>query len=539
MATWHALSPQVRELVTVYAAAAVPMGIALVLRRASWRTFLRWPILAAVVMLVGVFLWWFIRAQLIPLATPRPNAWLMYLGGWAFFVCLGFMAGILVTGRLPDAAIKRGTEIQDGTMSAGAARRTQTRAQKRGTLTLAGIELDPLDETKHFKLIGTTGTGKSTAIRELLGAALARGDRAIIADPDAGYLNRFYSEKSGDVILSPFDKRSRRWDPFSEIEQDYDADQLAQALIPETKGQDEAWRDYARTFIASIAKQLRELGERDRDYARIEELHRLVTRAPIEELKILLEHTNAHTFLSDNNERMFGSIRSVASNSIAALEYIAKQEAEAFSIRQWVRGQQVRAGQGSGRALFLPYSATQIAALGSTISAWMRIAIFEAMSGTERDQRLWFIVDELDALGPIDGLKDALARLRKFGGRCVLGFQSIAQVRSTNGEAEAQTIVENCGNTLILRCSASEQGGTARFASRLIGEREIIRPQVTETHRGGFPGESQRSKTYSTQHVTEAAVLPSEIEQLPDLHGFLKLASSPQWRRVQLPVPER
>jgi hypothetical protein len=29
--------------------------------------------------------------------------------------------------------------------------------------------------------------------------------------------------------------------------------------------------------------------------------------------------------------------------------------------------------------------------------------------------------------------------------------------------------VENCGNTLILR-SASENGGTARFASKLIGE---------------------------------------------------------------------
>jgi type II secretory pathway predicted ATPase ExeA len=35
------------------------------------------------------------------------------------------------------------------------------------------------DETKHFKLIGTTGTGKSTAIREMLSAALARGDRAV------------------------------------------------------------------------------------------------------------------------------------------------------------------------------------------------------------------------------------------------------------------------------------------------------------------------------------------------------------------------
>src|SRR5580704_2187214 len=65
----------------------------------------------------------------------------------------------------------------------------------------------------------------------------------------------------------------------------------------------------------------------------------------------------------------------------------------------------------------------------------------------------------------IDGLKDALARLRKFGGRCVLGFQSIAQVSNVYGPGEAQTIVENCSNTLILRCSGSENGGTSQFAS--------------------------------------------------------------------------
>ena len=46
-----------------------------------------------------------------------------------------------------------------------------------------------MDETKHFKMVGTTGTGKSTAIRELLDGALARGDRAVIADPDGGYLD--------------------------------------------------------------------------------------------------------------------------------------------------------------------------------------------------------------------------------------------------------------------------------------------------------------------------------------------------------------
>lgn len=60
--------------------------------------------------------------------------------------------------------------------------------------------------------------------------------------------------------------------------------------------------------------------------------------------------------------------------------------------------------------LFLPYQADQMAALRSIISAWLRLAIFQTMTGGEGDQRLWFMVDELDALGPIDGPMDALAR---------------------------------------------------------------------------------------------------------------------------------
>lgn len=50
----------------------------------------------------------------------------------------------------------------------------------------------------------------------------------------------------------------------------------------------------------------------------------------------------------------------------------------------------------------------------------------------------------------------------------MLGFQSIAQVSGTYGREVADTLVENCGNTLILRCSASERGGTSEFASKLI-----------------------------------------------------------------------
>ncbi|MGH8266786.1 MAG: type IV secretion system DNA-binding domain-containing protein, partial [Steroidobacteraceae bacterium] len=131
-----------------------------------------------------------------------------------------------------------------------------------------------------------------------------------------------------------------------------------------------------------------------------------------------------------------------------------------------------------------------------------------------------------------------LARLRKFGGRCVLGFQSIAQVSATYGSGEAQTIVENCGNTLILRCAGSEHGGTSQFASRLIGEREVIRRQTSRGRdRDGWfnSGGLRRSMSVSEQRVTEFAVMPSELEQLPDLTGYLKTASSRVWLRVAFP----
>jgi type IV secretory pathway TraG/TraD family ATPase VirD4 len=229
---------------------------------------------------------------------------------------------------------------------------------------------------------------------------------------------------------------------------------------------------------------------------------------------------------------MFGSIRSVTGSAVAPFEHIQAQRTALFSVRSWIRT------SGGSALLFIPYKAGQIAALRTLIAAWMRLAIFEVMSGTEdQDQRLWFIVDELDALGAIDGLKDAMARLRKFGGRCVLGFQSIAQVSSTYGAGSAQTIVENCGNTLILRCSGSENGGTSQFASRLIGEREVNRRQTSRgrDREGIFGARGARLSTNITeQTATETAVMPSEIEQLPDLEGYLKLVSSPAWLRLSL-----
>jgi type IV secretory pathway TraG/TraD family ATPase VirD4 len=431
----------------------------------------------------------------------------------------------ILRGRLPDTH-RRGALLVD----TGSKRRRGVlpRARVPDRLTLAGVAIPALDETKHFKLIGTTGTGKSTAIRELLASAIARGDRAVFADPDGGYLKHFYDRYRGDIILNPFERDSVQWDLFAEIHNSYDVEQLASGLIPNCEDPSaREWRGYARTFLAAVVRRCHFEGRRN-----IADLWRLLMLASLEELRPLVSGTPAQPFLDQDNARMFGSIRSVTGSAVAALEYIQAQRATPFSVREWVRA------RSRPNMLFIPYRASQIAALRSMIANWMRIAIFEAMSQPqETDQRLWFVVDELDALGAIDGLKDALARLRKFGCRCVLGFQSLAQVSSTYGHGEAQTLVENCGNTLILRCSASENGGTAQFASRLIGEREVLRPQVSrgrDRESAFFARGSRRSRSITHQHVTEPAVMPSELEQLPDLCGYLKTASSAAWLKVAI-----
>ncbi|GAC1669659.1 MAG: hypothetical protein NVS9B2_14680 [Steroidobacteraceae bacterium] len=504
-----------------YTIVQVPMIAGLVRARARPHHYLLSPVFAAPLTATAAA------------AIAVSNAWFAHFGvtdhtllqlivGSSLSAALGYAGGNVVAQRADDKTYRRGSLVTEQLPSA--APRSSSSEREAG-ITLADIAIPSQDEAKHFKLIGTTGTGKSTAIQEILVGALARGDRAVIADPDAAYLQSFYRPDRGDTVLNPFDPRSVKWDLFSEIRCAYDVEQLARSLIPDHEGQDRSWRGYARTFFTSVTRQAHEAGIKD-----TEELYRLLVVADAGELRTLVRGTPAQPFLDEHNSRMFDSIRSVTSSAVGALQYIGQQKAQPFSVRQWV-------AERTPGVLFIPYKAGQIAALRSTISAWMRLAIFETMEPREDEvshesiARLWFVVDELDALGQIDGLKDALARLRKFGGRCVLGFQSIAQVSNTYGHGDAHTIVENCGNTLILRCSASEGGGTARFASQLIGEREVMHTTQSKSRRCT----DLLSAVTRNEHLSvEPAVLPSQIEQLPDLAGFLKYASDPQWQRVRL-----
>src|SRR3546814_337338 len=371
----------------------------------------------------------------------------------------------------------------------------------------------------HVAAIGATGSGKSTALRGLMADAIRRGDRHVVADPEGTAMMAFEAE--GGIILNPFDARCARWDLLGEIERPSDYAFIAQSLLPHLgQGDHDQWISYAQQLLAGALENFvtLRLGSTD-DFVT------MLASAKLGELKQLCAGTPAARYFEEGGERMLASILGTLAPAIGHLRLISRIEGEPFSIRRWVRGE--------GGSLWMPYTANQIAALRGLISCWMNIAILETLSlEPSFERRIWFHIDELDALGRIEGLKDAQARSRKFGGCVAIGFQSFAQVKQVYGEG-AQTIVENCGNLLLLRAGASEDGGTAKLASELIGGREIERDDISRSRTQGRY--TTRTMSMQSRRTIEDVALASEIMQLRNLEGYVKRAGSSAWVRTRCP----
>ncbi len=410
---------------------------------------------------------------------------------------------------------------------------------------LGNMYLWPGCEQLHTKVLGTTGSGKSTAIRQMLKVIAQRGDRVIIADPDGGYASRFYDPQRGDIILNPFDSRSAGWDLFRDVRAEYDADAIAASLVPTGGGEHAEWTRYAAQFVSACIAAVK---SRRGAAATAAELWRLIALAPAAELRVVLGQTPAAAFLERGNEKMFGSIRSTALGACKSLSYLAKSTATtALSLKDYVQDD----NRGGGW-LFVTYPADQLDALKSLIASELRVLIFATLSRPEGDGKLWFIVDELDALGKINGLTDALARLRKFGGRCVLGFQSIGALDHIYGKEMAAVLLENCNNTLILKSSGKGADGTNAYAASLLGKREVLKTTWNTSSVKGYSSGSSTSglvgelaggggggthsgtswsetKGSNSQYQVEDTILASQIEALANLTGLVKVANSDLW----------
>ncbi len=170
----------------------------------------------------------------------------------------------------------------------------------RNALRIGLVPIPSRIETRHFAFLGTTGSGKTTALRQMLDGIERRGEAALVYDTSGEFIAHYYNPARGDIILNPFDARCTFWSPFDEISHPADADRIARQLVSETGSQDDdVWLETSRILVANMMRSL--WAEKN---CSLEALLEALQVKSKEQLKEWLGHTSsARTFADDADRR--------------------------------------------------------------------------------------------------------------------------------------------------------------------------------------------------------------------------------------------
>lgn len=453
------------------------------------------------------------------LATPS-NAWLM--GSLIFGGVIGFCLMLFLVNHnktnFEGAAFHqklRGSEMINH------AKLVSMYKEHQKQLRFIGVPVPRFAECLHFLFTGSTGSGKTVGISDLIQSSQERGtDRILCVDPNGGFLRHFY--KNGDVILNPFDERGSGWSIFNEIRTKFDCEQYAISMIPKSPStEQESWNSYARVLVSETLIKIREDATSETDFNG--ELFYWLINAPIEsvvdeESGEIIE-LGLYDFLKGSPAQglfhareMFYSIKGVITQYVKPHKYLKRG---VFSIREFLEN-----GKGN---LWITWKEDQLVALKPLISCWIDVicASILSMSDTENERKGFLLVlDEMDSLEKLNFVVQALTKGRKHKLCVIGGVQSLAQLDETYGKNDALTLRNSFSHNAVCQLSSGDTYSAQEY-SKIFGQHEVTRYQNSmSVGTGGGKGSRQLQKE------TESLVIPSQINGLDRLWFFFKLAQS-------------
>ena len=181
--------------------------------------------------------------------------------------------------------------------------------------------------------------------------------------------------------------------------------------------------------------------------------------------------------------------------------------------RQWSATEWVEKRQGW---VFVTSTDETREALKPLISLWLDLIIFRLTGQSSGCLRpVWVVIDEVASLENLPTLPLALAESRKANTRLVLGLQGKSQLETRYGK-EAEAMLSQPRTKIFLRTTEAR---AAEWVSKSIGEVETEHLREGR-NTGEFGGRRSQNDTFDRR--IEAAVLPSEIANLPDLEGYFQ-----------------
>lgn len=350
-------------------------------------------------------------------------------------------------------------------------------------------------ENQHFEIISDTGTGKTSLMMQMMDQVRGRGHGAIIYDPAGQFAPVFYREGK-DIILNPLDARCPYWSPSAELRRLVEAKAIAESLYQPTndkKGEfftETPQKIFAHllTFQPSPQDLVQWMTNPDEIDARVKntELAALIPKDAPQQRAGVLGSLN----LIADSLRMLPT-KDEANGTWSATEWAEKRDG-------WI---------------FITSQAPLRPALRPLHSLWIDLLVLRLLTEPQEQHKpVWFFLDELASLQRLPQLHTAVTENRKSMNPLVLGFQGKAQLEVIYGHM-AEVMLSQPATKIFLRTSEAK---AAEWVSKTIGQVEVER--IQESHHIG----QHKAKNYGLVRQVEDAVLPSEIQGLPDLHAFLK-----------------
>ncbi len=379
-------------------------------------------------------------------------------------------------------------------------------------------------ETRHLAMVGTTGSGKTTVLRQLLDGIAARGEAALVYDTSGEFIAHYYRPECGDIILNPFDTRCVYWSPFAEITHPADADRIAQQLIAETGDKDnDVWLETSRILVANM---LRKLWKEKK--CTLPHLLEALQSWDKDKLKAWLTDTSSARTFSDDADRATGSVLFMLAKAANLIQFLRLPEEgeDAFAFREFIGGLDAR--KGAKPWIFVPRKEEHFAASKPLLACWLECAASAVLGlAPSPGRRIWFLLDELADLPRVDNLARLLPEGRKFGAAAVLTFQAIGQMRHRYGQELAESMLGCCNTKLFLQMI---DGESRKWASDTIGSCEV----EIHTMTGALgDGDDKPRTTLGRQRQTRPAVFESEL-RLARHQGYLLLPDGFPVARIAL-----
>ena len=339
-----------------------------------------------------------------------------------------------------------------------------------------GCEI-PLSESvlsKHVLYTGTIGTGKTTAMFQLLRQLIDKmneDDVMIVFDTKGDFAKEFY-RPGKDVIISSDDKATAYWNIFKEVlingEEHIEENllEIVNSLFEEKIQKSNApfFPQAAKEVLYGIMYYI--IAQNELEDIHNAELYAYLRDATINDvvdafmsmgdLRGIIDYIYNDGDASEQTQGVYSELRNVT-NELFVGNFRRKGD---FSVREFVR-------EKKGRILFIEYDLSIGKVLTPIYKALFDLAIKESLSRSKSEGNVFFIIDEFKLLPNLYHIDNGVNFGRSLGAKFVVAMQNVQQIIEAYGKEKAYSILSAFGTSIAFRVTDK---ASIEFVQNLYGK---------------------------------------------------------------------